>query len=833
MIYEKPLFHWVFERNRRRQVGLLTMVLATVFFRVFPLEMQKRIVNVAIPMKSLDVLLLYCGLYIGAVVLAGGLKYFINVLQGFLGQKILYEMREQLYKHLLTLPLTFFRRTPPGMVIASLTSELGSVGEFMGGALAVPVINVLSLVAFAAYMTYLNPLLAILSFAMYPIEILIIPMLQNRFNRLNQKRISITRSLSNVISEAISGMHEIHGNASFDLEHRKFAGFAESLFGLRHRMNIYRFLIKFTNNFFQSLGPFILFLVGGYFTINGRLDLGALVAFLSAYEKLYDPWKELMDYYQDFQDSRMRYRQVMDYFSQRSEFDLTPGQDRGSYELKGHIEVEDLSFVVDSQIRILDQISLNIEHGQQLALVGLSGSGKSTLAMVMGQLYNYTSGHVLIDGKELKTLSKLDVSRNCGFVPQQPFIFDGTLLENAVYGCQALIEHGRGHSEGPAIPGTKEVLEAIDQVGMAEDTLKFGLDTLLDRDRHVGVAERLVSARRTFFEQRGAELAEIVDFFDTGHFQHYWSISENITFGYPNREAYTAEALPGNAFFRAFLRETGLMKPLLEFAKETAIQTVSLLSGLQEEAFFFQGSPIPLEEFDEYSSMVDRIENVQTERLTPHDKDKLLRLALRFIPDRHKMVTFPSRLESLVLEARHLFLDRMSSVDPGAFTFYRPAEYLFTQNVLDNILFGHPRAEYPQAMDLIRQKVVDQLKEDGLLDEVMAIGLEFQVGSKGDRLSGGQKQKIAIARALLKRPRILILDEATASLDNTSQARIQQLLNSELKGRLTLVAVAHRLELVRDYDRIAVMKTGKIVEIGRYEELMAGKGLFYELVHGS
>ena len=833
MICEKPLFRWVFERNRRLQSGLLAMVLATVFFRVFPLEMQKRIVNMAIPMKSLDVLFLYCGLYIGAVVLAGGLKYFINVLQGYLGQKILYAMREQLYRHLLTLPLTFFRRTPPGMVIASLTSELGSVGEFMGGALAVPVINVLSLVAFAAYMTYLNPLLALLSFAMYPIEILIIPMLQNRFNRLNQKRISITRSLSNVIGEAISGMHEIHGNASYDLEHRKLARFAESLFGLRHRMNIYKFLIKFTNNFFQSLGPFILFLVGGYLTINGRLDLGALVAFLSAYEKLYDPWKELMDYYQDFQDSRMRYRQVMDYFNQRTEFELTPGQDREPYELRGHIEIEDLSFVVDTQIRILDQISLDLEPGQQLALVGLSGSGKSTLAMVMGQLYDYTSGHVLVDGKELKTLSKLDVSRNFGFVSQQPFIFDGTLLDNVVYGCQALLEHGRGQSEGPAIPLKKEILEAIDQVGMAEDTLKFGLDTLLDRDRHVDVVKRLVRARRTFFEQRGAELAEIVDFFDVGRYQHYWSISENITFGYPTSEAYTAEALPGNALFRAFLRETGLMKPLLEFGKEAAVQTVSLLNGLQEEAFFFQGSPIPLEEFDEYISMIDRMANVQTERLTTRDKDKLLRLALRFIPDRHKMVAFPSHLESLVLESRHRFMDRIAGADPGAFTFYRPAEYVFTQNVLDNILFGHPKAEYPQAMELVRQKVVDQLREDGLLDEVMAIGLEFQVGSKGDRLSGGQKQKIAIARALLKRPRILILDEATASLDNTSQARIQQLLNSELKGRLTLIAVAHRLELVRDYDRIAVMKTGKIVEIGRYEELMAGKGLFHELVHGS
>jgi putative ABC transport system ATP-binding protein len=153
--------------------------------------------------------------------------------------------------------------------------------------------------------------------------------------------------------------------------------------------------------------------------------------------------------------------------------------------------------------------------------------------------------------------------------------------------------------------------------------------------------------------------------------------------------------------------------------------------------------------------------------------------------------------------------------------------------VLENVIFGHLRTEQAQTNEQIRQNVVDLLSEAGLLDDVKEVGLEFQVGSKGDRLSGGQKQKIGIARALLKDPSVLILDEATASLDNASQARIQHLLNSELKGRNTLIAVVHRLEMVRDFDAIAVMKAGRIVEMGKYEELMERKGLFYELAVGS
>jgi len=113
------------------------------------------------------------------------------------------------------------------------------------------------------------------------------------------------------------------------------------------------------------------------------------------------------------------------------------------------------------------------------------------------------------------------------------------------------------------------------------------------------------------------------------------------------------------------------------------------------------------------------------------------------------------------------------------------------------------------------------------------LGLEFQVGTHGDRLSGGQRQKVALARAFLKEPPLLLLDEATAALDNASQTRIQNLLDSKWKGRSTVIAVVHRLDTIKGYDKIAVMKAGQIVETGSYEELIAKKGMLYELVHGT
>jgi ABC-type bacteriocin/lantibiotic exporter with double-glycine peptidase domain len=110
--------------------------------------------------------------------------------------------------------------------------------------------------------------------------------------------------------------------------------------------------------------------------------------------------------------------------------------------------------------------------------------------------------------------------------------------------------------------------------------------------------------------------------------------------------------------------------------------------------------------------------------------------------------------------------------------------------------------------------------------------MQYQVGNRGDALSGGQQQKLAIARVLLKKPSVLIMDEATSGLDNESQARIQQLLEDQWQGKSTLLAVVHRLDIIEKYDKVAVMKDGKIFEIGAYRDLMDKQGLLFELVNG-
>jgi len=827
-VVKRSIFSWVFAGNLKLQISMLAIIAVTVATRVLPLEMQKRIVNEAINLKKIDLLLTYCGYYLGAVMLANVLKYAINVLETLISQRTTARMRTDLYKHILHLPMSFFRNTQPGFVVNALVSELTLPGNFAGTAVSAPLINVLTLLAFAGYLFTLNPLLAGVSFSIYPIIVLAVPLLQRGANRANKKRVDIGRRLSSRIAESISGVHEIHGNGAYTIEERKYNTLVKKLLRVRITWSLFRFGVKSANNLFVGLGPFIVFILGGYLTIKGRLELGALVAFLSAQEKLYDPWKELIEFYQVYQDGSVTYNRTMEYFDIEPDYEIVP-KDRPPLELTASLSVKDLSFVTESGIRLLDGINLSLNPGQHMAVVGFSGSGKSTLALCIGQLYKYTTGQVLLGDKEISGLTKQDIANNIGIVAQSPFIFDGTIEENLLYACEA-VRVGSGQDTGTELPSLDDVIAVLHHTGIFVDVLRFGLNTLLVQDRHEELVNTIVRVRENFQRDYGRELADHVEFFDENKYLYYSSVLENLIFGTPNREGFNQPDLPRNPEFMDFLKQADLNRPLLSLGAELARQTVDIIGNMPPDAIFFEQSPLAPEELEDYKLVVEHLRRKKLHELNQNDRDKLLELALRFTPGIHKTVTLPQILEDLILEGRALFHENIVTSDPDAFSFYQVTDYIYSQTILNNIFFGKTKGTSPKAQEKIYQSIIQLLIAEDLLETIIAIGMHYQVGTKGDKLSGGQRQKLAIARAFLKNPRFLIMDEATSALDNKSQTRIQNLLETRWKKRSTVIAVVHRLDTIKNYDKVAVMKAGKIIEMGTYDELIARKGALYELI---
>ncbi len=822
-IVKRSLFSWVFDGNLRWQVLLLAIIAVAVFTRVLPLEMQKRIVNQAVSLRKVDLLLTYCAYYLAAVLLSSACKYLINVLETHIAQQSLARMRIALYDHIITLPLSFFRNTQPGTVVNAIANELAVPSNFVGSAVSTPVSNVLTLLAFAGFLLWLNPLLAVVSLSIYPAAMIVLPFLQRRANKANQQRVDLARTFAGRIAESIGGVHEIHGNGAYRIETGKFNRLVEQLRKVRVVWSLYRFAVKSTNNFFTSLGPFLVFILGGYMTIKGQLELGSLVAFLSAQEKLYDPWKELIEFYQVYQDGRVTYDRTMEFFDIEPDYPLAP-TDRPAFDLEPRLEVKSLSFFTDGGIRLLDDINLHLEPGEHLALVGFSGSGKSTLALCIGQLNKYSNGSVLIGGQEVSQLTKQDLAANVGIVAQSPFIFEGSIAENLLYACDAVAgEDGRR-------PSLDDVIAVLHQTGLFVDVLRFGLNTMLTAEMHADLVKDIIRIRRKFQEKHGEKLADYVEFFDENAYLSHSSIAENLTFGAANRDDFTQAELSRNDYFLAFLEQSGLHRLLLRLGAQLTRQTVDILGNLPPEAVFFEQSPMNADELPDYKAVAEHLRRRRLDDLDQPDRHRLLTLGLRFTPGLHKMAALPAEMQRLLLAARASFRERVSRDRPGAFTFYSKNDYIFSQTILNNIFFGKAKTTTPQAQEVIAQNIIQVLIERDLLETIVDIGMHYNVGSKGEKLSGGQRQKLAIARVFLKSPRLLIMDEATSALDNTSQARIQNLLETRWKRKSTLVAVVHRLDTIRKFDRIAVMKAGKVVEMGSYDELIARKGALYELV---
>ncbi len=824
----RSFFSWAVRGHIWLQALLFALIAVGLVFRVAPLEMQKRIINQAIAMSRKDLLLLYCGLYMGAVTLASLFKFAGNVLSSYLGQRILTRMRRALYAHILSLPMPFFRKSGAGTAVTALSSELNTVGFFLGQAVAVPLSSLLTLLAFAAYMVRENALLALLSLAIYPVEVALVPWLQNRYNRLNVTRVDTTRSMGNLVTEAVAGIHEVKGNAAAALELSKFLKYVKRLERLLNRLFVIKYGVKLLNSLFSGVGPFLLFLIGGMLAIRGQFTLGALVAFLSAYEKIYDPWRELMDYYQDLQDARVRYRRIMEYFDDEPEPEALPGPDKAP-PLSGGLSVENLHYTAEGGAVLLSDVSFSLKAGETLALVGYSGSGKSTLGMVLGRLYAPDGGAVRLDGRELSGIPRAELAGSLAYVAQHPALYDGSIRDNMLYGVLALSLLDPSIS----LPETGELLETAAAVGLSNDLFRFGLNAVIPEERARLMAPTLISLRRELHRRLSESLMAAVEGYHPGRFLMHVDLYRNIVFGDPRDPAFFPDSIVRNKRFRYFLDVENLTEPLLELGLEAAFLAHS------------RAEHPPGNGADHPAALADVLMR------TPHGRGRetLLSLALGIVPaDPHSPRVSPALKAKIVL-ARQDFLRDFNRLDVKTcacrmgencghameqppdipFTAYCPRSYLFSHSLLDNLVFGTPLSGMDQAQAEIVETAESLLSEEGLMDAVRDLGLDFAVGTRGDRLSGGQRQKVALVRALLKKPAILILDEATASLDNASQAAVQKHIAEKLAGRTTVIAVIHRLDLAPGYDRIAVMKDGKIVEMGTYGELMARKGVFYTL----
>ncbi len=323
-------------------------------------------------------------------------------------------------------------------------------------------------------------------------------------------------------------------------------------------------------------------------------------------------------------------------------------------------------------------------------------------------------------------------------------------------------------------------IEMLQQTGLFIDVLDFGLSARFDPIPHERLQRAVLDVRAEFRDKYADETREDIEIYDDSRYLYHSSVAENLLFGSAVESGFSEEKLPRNELFNRFLRQAELLKALTELGVRFADR---ILDTFGNQSILPRNIPLTQEEMEPLQQAVKKADKHQPSNLSERHRRRLLGLALRYIPAVHKMVDMPESLTCRVVDARKTLMKTLKKEAPEAVCFYRPDAYIAGASVQENIIFGRITSESTQVKTRINKHINRLLVEEELLEAILEIGMKFQVGRGGENLSGGQRQKLALARALLKNPSILLLDEATASLDNQSQDRVQKVLESRWKGQ--------------------------------------------------
>ena len=876
---EPGIFKFVLRYSKRAQILLLLATVVSLPFLYVSLDLPKIIINEAIggrgfpktvfgyEFEQIPYLLLLCVAFLALVFINGGFKYFLNVYRGVVGERMLRRLRYQLVERIMRFPLRHFRKHSQGELISMVTAETEPIGGFVGSAFALPAFQGGTLLTILVFMFVQEPVLGIAAVALYPVQAYLIPKLQRRVNALNKRRVIQVRDISDRINEVVTGIPEVHAHDTSQLELSDFSERMGKIYDVRLDIYILKFLIKFLNNFIDKLTPFFFYSIGGYLVIKGSLSFGALVAVLAAYKDISAPWKELLKYYQTTEDVRIKYNLIAESFEpsgmlaerlQTEEPEKLPS-------LSGALIATnlDLREEEDGAGAYAGGASFRLDLPGRVAVLGTTGSGTERLATLLGAVDRPASGSITIGELRLNDLPESVTGRRIAYVGQEPRLRFGSLRDNLLYGLKhrplrsavydelAQKQRARALAEA-AVCGnstydinadwidyaaagvsgphelTDKIIEVLTTVDLDQDVFEFGLRGTLDPAQEPELARRILEARRQLRDRlKDPHIAPLVEPFDRNKWNENMTIAENLLFGTPCDESFNLEHLSENSYVRDVLRQTGLLQEFIIAGRQIAEIMVDLFADVEPGSEVFERfSFIRADDLPAFQSMLARTEGLEAELLTEDDRNMLLSLPFKVIPARHRLGLADESFIERVLAARHALAKGLKA---GAVEFFDAEKYNPTVSIQDNILFGrlaYGKARSEAQVGSLIHEVVQKL---GLGRAIMEVGLEYPVGIAAARLSAAQRQKLAIARGVLKRPDLLVIDQATAALDRATQDKIMKNLFSEFEGR-GLVWVLHRAELGSEFDYTVVLEGGKVAEQGRFAELDRPGSILKELV---
>jgi ABC-type multidrug transport system fused ATPase/permease subunit len=377
--------------------------------------------------------------FIASALVVWAATYAQTFLVGWVGQRALADLRLQIFRHLQEMPVGFYERRPAGVLISRMTNDVEALDSLVTDTVVTLFQATLTLVGSIVILLALDVKLALITFLIFPVMAAASLAFRIASADAYRRTRETIGAITAYLQETLSGIRVVR---AFSQEARHRGRFAEL-----NRINRAANMTTVNLNaayfpgveFLSAVATFALLLIGGAQVISGDIQVGVLVGFIAALNGFFDPIGQLSQVYTTYQSGMAALDKIFDLLDERP--DLMDAPDAIDLpRIRGEIRFEDVSFRYraegeDGGVKYaLEDVAMTVPPGQTVALVGATGAGKSTFAKLVARFYDPTDGRVLVDGHDLRTVRAESLRSQMGIVPQEAFLFSGTVEDNIAFG---------------------------------------------------------------------------------------------------------------------------------------------------------------------------------------------------------------------------------------------------------------------------------------------------------------------------------------------------------------------------------------------------------------
>lgn len=477
------LFAYIIPYRARLLLTLAAVVVYTATVVAMP-WMIATIIDDYVRAGDLSGLNVVVPIFVGLALLQYGSQYVQLRTMSFVGQKVLYALRVGLFRHLQKLSMNFYNKNEVGRVMSRVQNDVGQLQEFLS-IVVITIADVLSLGGIITAMALMNARLAAITLTIIPVLFVMMVVWQRYARRTFMRARQAISAVNASLQENISGVRVVQSMNRENANIRSFGSANSENLGANLEAGRMQAVLFPSVEFLSALGLALVIVFGGSLVLEDAIEVGVLVAFALYIQRFFEPVLNLTMQYGSLQRAMASGARIFELMDVEPE--LVDGPDSLEVEtVMGDVRFEDVGFHYIEGEPVLQNVNLHIPAGHTVALVGPTGAGKTTVVSLLMRFYDVTGGRVLLDGIDIRDITIDSLTRQMAIVPQEPYLFSGTIRENIRY--------------NRADASDEEILRAAEAVGAHDFISKMekGYDTpLQERGGNLSVGQRqLISFAR-------------------------------------------------------------------------------------------------------------------------------------------------------------------------------------------------------------------------------------------------------------------------------------------------------------------------------------------------